>query len=79
MRIGVVGQHLRADVVLDEVQAATGGGVVGVHQRHVTKCRGNGLALANDGPANPFDQVTHGLCSCGCVGLYRGHSIARRK
>ena len=79
MGVGVEGQHLFADVVLNEVQAAAGGGVVRIHQRLVTEGRGDGLALADDGLAYPLDQVVHGQCSRGGLRLLQDENSSARE
>jgi hypothetical protein len=77
--VGVAGQHGVADEVLDEVQGAAGGGVVGVGDAARAVGAVPHLALADHAGAHPLQQC-RGRCGAGRTGErpvaddMRGHS-----
>lgn len=56
MGVAVVGQHLVADQILEEGQAAPGGDIVGIDERAQAEGRFDRPSLADDAGADPRDQ-----------------------
>ena len=59
MGVGIPGQYLLANIVLNEIKAASGSGVIGIHQGLLSKGGAKGLLRTNYGFANFFDQLIH--------------------
>ena len=57
VRVGVEGHDLLADVVLDEGQVASAGGVVGVGDAADAEGPGDGLVIADDAGADELDEL----------------------
>src|SRR5215469_1539512 len=56
MRVGITWQHVLADGVLDEVERAAGGGVIGVSDPPGTVWSVEHMAFPDDARPDPLDQ-----------------------